>query len=111
MNFLPQERRFEKLAPDSTAAPSPFTEVKLSEDGKTIRIEVPIDVFYRICLRQSFKVLEKRLSARQQQVLDLVRQRLSNKEIATRLNIAPRTASFHVEKLMLTFDVKSRHEL
>jgi len=51
------------------------------------------------------------LSAREREVLLLVLENLSNKEIASRLHISERTAKFHVSNLLAKFDSKSRQEL
>ncbi|UGS28376.1 helix-turn-helix transcriptional regulator [Microbacterium resistens] len=48
------------------------------------------------------------LSARQQDVLDLVLQGLSNREIATRLALSPRTVEVHVTKILRRFGVSTR---
>jgi len=51
------------------------------------------------------------LSRREQEVLDLLLENLSNKEIASRLHISPRTAKFHVSNLLVKHAVKKRAEL
>jgi DNA-binding NarL/FixJ family response regulator len=48
------------------------------------------------------------LTSRQQEVLRGVQQGLSNKEIATTLNLSERTVKFHVSALLLKFDVAGR---
>jgi DNA-binding NarL/FixJ family response regulator len=48
------------------------------------------------------------ISHRQQEVLRGVLQNLSNKEIASKLNIAERTVKFHVSGLLKKFDVSGR---
>ena len=52
-----------------------------------------------------------RLSARERQVLDLVLESLSNKEIGDRLHISERTVKFHVSNLLAKFRSTSRWEL
>jgi len=51
------------------------------------------------------------LSRREQEVLDSLLENLSNKEIASKLNIAERTVKFHVSSLLSKFKVHSRMEL
>lgn len=51
------------------------------------------------------------LSLRQDQVLEGITQNLSNKEIATKLNISERTVKFHVSALLQKFDVRGRVDL
>jgi DNA-binding CsgD family transcriptional regulator len=51
------------------------------------------------------------LSPRQQQVFRELLQDLSNKEIASNLNMAERTVKFHVSALLLKFGVSSRRQL
>jgi DNA-binding NarL/FixJ family response regulator len=51
------------------------------------------------------------VSRREREVLGLVHENLSNKEIASRLHISPRTAKFHVSNLLAKHGVKKRAEL
>ena len=51
------------------------------------------------------------LSRREQEVLDSLLENLSNKEIASRLNIAERTVKFHVSNLLSKFGVRRRADL
>lgn len=51
------------------------------------------------------------LSAREQQVLDLVHQKKQNKEIGDVLGISVRTVKFHIGSLLRKYRVLDRHEL
>lgn len=51
------------------------------------------------------------LTAREREVLALVLENLSNKEIASRLHISERTVKFHVSNLLAKFHSKSRGDL
>jgi DNA-binding NarL/FixJ family response regulator len=51
------------------------------------------------------------LSRRERQVLGMIHENLSNKEIASHLHISPRTAKFHVSNLLAKHGVKRRAEL
>lgn len=51
------------------------------------------------------------LSLRQSEVLNLVRMRLSNKEIGAKLNICERTVKFHVSKVLQKYKCSYRQEL
>jgi DNA-binding NarL/FixJ family response regulator len=51
------------------------------------------------------------LSRREQEVLDTLLENLSNKEIASKLNIAERTVKFHVSNLLSKFGVRRRADL
>jgi non-specific serine/threonine protein kinase len=51
------------------------------------------------------------LTRREQQVAELVAQGLSNKDIAARLVIAPRTAEGHVDRILTKLDFTSRTQL
>src|SRR5258707_656101 len=50
-------------------------------------------------------------SWREQEVLDSLLENLSNKEIASKLNIAERTVKFHVSNLLNKFGVRRRADL
>lgn len=49
-----------------------------------------------------------KVSRREQEVLDCILQGLSNKEIASKLNVAERTVKFHVSSLLAKFGVTDR---
>lgn len=51
------------------------------------------------------------ISRREQDVLDALLQNLSNKEIASRLDIAERTVKFHVSNLLAKFRVQRRADV
>jgi DNA-binding CsgD family transcriptional regulator len=51
------------------------------------------------------------ISRREREVLDAILQNLSNKEIASRLNVAERTVKFHVSSLLAKFGVTNRMAL
>lgn len=52
-----------------------------------------------------------KVSRREQEVLSGVLQNLTNKEIATKLNVSERTVKFHVSSLLAKFGVTSRAAL
>jgi DNA-binding CsgD family transcriptional regulator len=51
---------------------------------------------------------ERRITLRQLEVLDLIADGLTNKEIGERLAISPRTAKAHADALRERLDVKKR---
>lgn len=51
------------------------------------------------------------LSRREREVLDVLLENLSNKEIASRLHISERTVKFHVANLLTKFRVRRRSDL
>jgi DNA-binding NarL/FixJ family response regulator len=55
--------------------------------------------------------LEKRLTPRQNEILHLLAEGMSMKEIASVLNLKPGTVAFHKYKMMVTLGVKSNAEL
>jgi DNA-binding NarL/FixJ family response regulator len=54
---------------------------------------------------------QAQLSRREREVLDSLLENISNKEIATKLNISERTVKFHVSKLLNKFGVRRRADL
>ena len=52
-----------------------------------------------------------RLSGREKEVLGMLLENLSNKEIAARLNLSQRTVKFHVSNLLAKYGVKRRADL
>jgi DNA-binding CsgD family transcriptional regulator len=58
-----------------------------------------------------FKVAGMPLSRRQHEVLTAISQNLSNKEIASKLNVSVRTVKFHVSTLLEKFEVRGRVDL
>jgi two-component system response regulator NreC len=52
----------------------------------------------------------KTLTDREREIIRLLAEGYSNKEIAQKLNIAPKTAAFHITNILKKLDVKSRHE-
>ena len=52
-----------------------------------------------------------RLSRREKEVLEALLENLSNKEIASRLNMSERTAKFHVSNLLAKYGVRRRADL
>src|SRR5207244_4350998 len=52
-----------------------------------------------------------RLSPREKEVLDALLGNLSNKEIASKLNMSERTAKFHVSNLLAKYRVRRRADL
>ena len=59
----------------------------------------------------SAAVSRARLSRREQQVFDALLENLSNKEIASRLNVSERTIKFHVSNVLAKFAVRRRADL
>ncbi len=52
-----------------------------------------------------------RLSRREKEVMEALLENLSNKEIASRLNMSERTAKFHVSNLLAKYGVRRRADL
>ena len=52
-----------------------------------------------------------RMSKREQEVLELLMQNLSNKEIGSKLHMSERTAKFHVSNLLAKYTVQRRADL
>ena len=52
-----------------------------------------------------------RMSRREQEVVELLMQNLSNKEIGSKLHMSERTAKFHVSNLLAKYGVQRRADL
>jgi len=81
----------------------PYVEAKI-ENGELV-IRIPFSTV------TEFGQRKWRLTARQEQVLALLRERLSNKEIGAKLNLSERTVKFYVSELLQIADCESRAEL
>ena len=63
-----------------------------------------------LMLREA-STMDQRLTARENQVIDLVQRRISNRAIAQRLGISERTAKFHISNIFRKLNIGSRQEL
>ena len=54
---------------------------------------------------------DRRLTRREQEVAELLNQRLTNREIAARLVITERTAENHVQRILRKLGLRSRRDL
>src|SRR5262249_14526225 len=70
-----------------------------------------IDQTLRSVRKPTVRPAGARLSRRENEVLSLLLENLSNKEIASRLHISSRTAKFHVSNLLSKYGVGSRVDL
>ena len=61
--------------------------------------------------RRSLGRADVSLSRREREVLELLLENFSNKEIASRLHISSRTAKFHVSNVLAKYKVKRRADL
>src|SRR5438874_622183 len=82
------------LAPDLRQLLSGFVDSILTSQGRRLKTDSVAN-----------------LSRREQEVLDSLLENLSNKEIASKLNIAERTVKFHVSNLLNKFGVRRRADL
>lgn len=62
-------------------------------------------------LLERFSSRDSRFTVREHQIVELLRQGCSNKQIATRLGISERTAKFHVSNVLKKCDVDNRRDL
>jgi two-component system nitrate/nitrite response regulator NarL len=63
-----------------------------------------------VALRETVSTRESTLTGRQQQILGLIREGLSNKQIAQRLSLGPSTVKNHVHGLLSRLEVGDRWE-
>lgn len=70
-----------------------------------------LDETLRASRRRTLSKAAATLSRREREVLELLLENLSNKEIAGRLHISSRTAKFHVSNLLAKYRVKRRADL
>jgi len=60
---------------------------------------------------QNFSLPNKRLTARERQILSLIQASLSNRVIAKKLGVSERTIKFHVSNVLHKLNLSSRNEL
>ena len=70
-----------------------------------------VDASLEVRRRPSAVASATPLSPREREVLELLLENLSNKEIASRLKMSERTAKFHVSNLLAKYGVKRRADL
>lgn len=76
--------------------------------------EMPVDPAVTSALARSWKAADRpasHITAREQIVVSLVSQGLSNQEIATRLSISERTARTHVSNILAKLGLSSRTQI
>jgi DNA-binding NarL/FixJ family response regulator len=64
----------------------------------------------RLLVNEAQDARTHNLTMRQRQLMDLVSKGLSNKEIATRLNLSQCTVKNHIRRVMRNVDAESRHQ-
>lgn len=89
---------------------------KVAAGGKVLPAELAVSLFSQIVEakfgRPRAKVLEAvRLTSREREVVDLISEGLSNKEISTRMNIAVHTVKSHVHNVLEKLALHSRLEV
>jgi two-component system, NarL family, response regulator LiaR len=97
------------------AAVSSFDELIARRDECRRRIEQLeaeiVGINRRLLGAASEEGLARRLTARQREVLEQLKMRRSNKEIAEALHVTVRTVKFHASALYAIFRVRGRREL
>jgi DNA-binding NarL/FixJ family response regulator len=78
---------------------------------RTKQLREEIDAEMRRIHQEAAGSLGRRFTQREQEILPLIRQRLTNKEIAAKLNVGTRTIGFHISSMLAKMNVKSRHDL
>ena len=98
--------------PKSTAAKELVTAIHEVRKGKSYLSPLITKDTVQFLLR-SGKVIEtdKRLTARQREVLQLIAEGMSMKEVAYTLNLKPGTVAFHKYRIMTILGVKTNAEL
>src|SRR5262249_50968153 len=85
--------------------------VNMVAKGQLFATEDVLDEFYCRSPRLRPRSVSPQLSFREQQVMDLLMQGLSNRKIGTVLEISERTAKFHVCNILRKLQVRTRREL
>lgn len=99
--WLPVNARMEEIGAALAAAVSGFTLLTRQQARRTFR---------RAPVTEESVAEPEQLTAREQQVLQLMAAGFGNKEIAGRLSVSTNTAKFHVRQIMAKLQAESRTE-
>jgi len=98
--------------PKSTAAKELITAIREVRRGKSYLSPLITKDTVQFLLRSGKTIeMEKRLTARQREVLQLIAEGMSMKEVAYTLNLKPGTVAFHKYRIMTILGVKTNAEL
>ncbi len=98
--------------PKSTAAKELITAIREVRRGKSYLSPLITKDTVQFLLRSGKTIeLEKRLTPRQREVLQLIAEGMSMKEVAYTLNLKPGTVAFHKYRIMTVLGVKTNAEL
>lgn len=98
--------------PKSTAAKELITAIREVRRGKSYLSPLITKDTVQYLLRSGKTIeIEKRLTPRQREVLQLIAEGMSMKEVAYTLNLKPGTVAFHKYRIMTILGVKTNAEL
>jgi DNA-binding NarL/FixJ family response regulator len=98
--------------PKSTVANELVTAIREVRRGKSYLSPLITKDTVQFLLRSGKNIeIEKRLTARQREVLQLIAEGMSMKEVAYTLNLKPGTVAFHKYRIMTVLGVKTNAEL
>ena len=98
--------------PKSTVANELVTAIREVRRGKSYLSPLITKDTVQFLLRSGKTIeIEKRLTARQREVLQLIAEGMSMKEVAYTLNLKPGTVAFHKYRIMTALGVKTNAEL
>jgi DNA-binding NarL/FixJ family response regulator len=98
--------------PKSTVANELVTAIREVRRGKSYLSPLITKDTVQFLLRSGKNIeIEKRLTARQREILQLIAEGMSMKEVAYTLNLKPGTVAFHKYRIMTVLGVKTNAEL
>lgn len=98
--------------PKSTAAKELVTAIREVRRGKSYLSPLITKETVQFLLRSGKAIeIEKRLTVRQREVLQLIAEGMSMKEVAYTLNVKPGTVAFHKYRIMTILGVRTNAEL
>lgn len=91
--------------------PSPRISMAISRNGQELLVRIPIQITSRLLIPERGKLDTSRLSRKELKITEELFRGKVRKEIASEMNIAVRTVSFHLANIYRKFQVNNCREL